>query len=193
MDEWVRRCQQGDLAAFDALFSRYQDRVYRLAWAVLRDERDAEDAMQEVFLRIFERIGTYRGEARFETWLYRVAVNVCRNQLRRRRLVERWERLAAWAGQALGQAAAVPDASPGSASWAERQDLWELVARLDEAHRLVVVLRYHEGFSCGEVAELLGVPVSTVYSRLNTARSRLREMRRQQLVQSIGQPGRGRC
>jgi RNA polymerase sigma factor (sigma-70 family) len=79
----VQRCRAGDLHAFAALFQRFQDCLYNLAWAILRDEAEAEDAVQDTFLRIFERIDRYRGTSSFETWLLAVAVNICRDRLRR--------------------------------------------------------------------------------------------------------------
>lgn len=81
----VQRCQEGDLAAFAALFTHFQDRVYDLACAVLKDEAEAEDALQDTFLRAFERIADFRGESSFETWLVAIAVNRCRDRLRRRK------------------------------------------------------------------------------------------------------------
>jgi len=86
LDELVRRCQAGELAAFTVLFRRYEARVYRLALAIVRDERDAEDAVQDAFLRAFERIKRFRGDASFDTWFTAVVVNVCRDRLRRRRV-----------------------------------------------------------------------------------------------------------
>jgi RNA polymerase sigma-70 factor (ECF subfamily) len=82
----VYRCQQGELAAFSDLFRRFETRVYRLALAILRDAHDAEDAAQEVFLRVFRQINNYQGESAFETWLTAIAVNYCRDRLRQRKL-----------------------------------------------------------------------------------------------------------
>jgi RNA polymerase sigma-70 factor (ECF subfamily) len=80
----VQHCQQGELAAFTNLFRRYEARIYRLAMAILHDEREAEDAVQDACLRVFERIKHYRAESSFETWLTAVVVNVCCDRLRRR-------------------------------------------------------------------------------------------------------------
>jgi len=80
LDELVRRCQQGELVAFTDLFRRYESQVYRLAVTILRDEEDAEDAMQDTFLRVFERIKSFRGESSLKTWLTAVAVNRCRDK-----------------------------------------------------------------------------------------------------------------
>ena len=182
LDELVSRCQQGELAAFTELFRRYEDQVYRLAVTILRDEQDAEDAVQDVFLRVFEQIKGYRGESSFKTWLTAIAVNRCRDRLRRRK-VRRTLSLDRLRGR-IGRNQT--DLADVIAARQRRQTLWSLVDRLDGKYRLPVILHYHEGLSCGEVARVLGVRVSVVYSRLNTARLRLRAMLREQEASNQG-------
>jgi RNA polymerase sigma-70 factor (ECF subfamily) len=179
LDQLVERCQQGDLCAFTTLFHAYQTRVYRLAVTILRDERDAEDAVQDVFVRLFERIHAYRGEAAFTTWLTAIVVNHCRDRLRRRKV-----RQALSLGRLCRQASE-EDLSEVVAWRQQWQTLWALVDRLDEQYRLPVILHYHEGLSCGEVAQVLDLPVGRVYSRLNAARVQLRAM----LQEQRNQPG----
>ena len=176
LDEWVRRCQAGELAAFTALFRHFEGRVYRLAVTILHDEQDAKDAVQDTFLRVFERIKGYRGESAFATWLTAITVNVCRDKLRRRK-VRRALSLDRLRGRACRDATDLADAV---AARQQRQTLWSLVNRLDDKYRLPVVLHYGEGLPCGEIARALGLRVSTVYSRLNTARRRLRAMLQEQ-------------
>lgn len=184
LDELVHRCQRGELAAFTELFRHYETRIYRLAMTILRNERDAEDAVQDVFLRVFERIRDYRGESSFETWLTAIVVNVCRDRLRRQK-VRRVLSLDRLRGQ-IGS----DDVAEVVADRLQRQTLWSLVDRLEEKYRLPVILHYHENLPCGEVARILGLRTSTVYSRLNTARLRLRVMLREQ-SKRIERPGKG--
>ncbi len=172
LDRLVQRCKQGDLAAFSQLFRGHEARLYRLAVTILRNERDAEDALQDAYLRIFERIKRFRGKSAFETWMTAIMVNVCRDQLRRQRV--RRALPLDWLRDRPGRGDVVRDVG----SRIQRQTLWSLVDRLDDKHRLPVVLHYHEGWSCGEVAEILAVRTSTIYSRLNTARVQLRTMLR---------------
>jgi RNA polymerase sigma-70 factor, ECF subfamily len=80
----VTDCQAGDLRAFSQLFDHFQHRIYDLAYAILQDHAAAEDALQDTFLRVFEKIAHFRGEAGFETWLVAIAVNCCRDRIRRR-------------------------------------------------------------------------------------------------------------
>jgi RNA polymerase sigma-70 factor, ECF subfamily len=170
MDPLVQRCQQGELAAFSELFRRHENDVYRLAVTILRDEQAAEDAVQDVFLRVFERVNDFQANASFKTWLTAVVVNLCRDKLRRqkvrRALSLEWLR---------GHANAV-DMADTIAERQQRQQLWTVVQRLDEKYRLPVILHYHQGLNCSEVAEVLQLPTTTVYARLNTARLRIRAM-----------------
>jgi RNA polymerase sigma-70 factor (ECF subfamily) len=183
LDELVQRCQRGELAAFTELFRRYEARIYRLAVTILRHERDAEDAVQDVCLRVFERIKRYRAESSFDTWLTAVIVNVCRDRLRRQKV-----RRALPLGWLYGEASD-ENVVETVADWMQRQTLWALVDRLEEKYRLPVILHYHEGLSCGEVAQVLALRTTTVYSRLNTARVQLRGMLREEPERGLERSG----
>jgi len=170
LDDIVRRCQQNDKAALDELFRSQQARVYRLAVAILRDRQDAEDAVQEIFLRVFNRIRSFRGQSSFSTWLTAIAVNHCRDRLRQRnvrRLIS-LERLRGHVNKA--------DVADTIADRQHRRTLWSLVNRLQEKLRLPVILHYQEGFSCEEIGLILELPTNTIYSRLFSARLQLRAM-----------------
>jgi RNA polymerase sigma-70 factor (ECF subfamily) len=179
LDELVQRCKRGELAAFTRLFRDHEARLYRLAVTILQDERDAEDALQDAYIRIFERIKGFQGKSALETWITAILVNVCRDRLRRRRVRRALplDRLRDQAGDG--------DVASDVAARSRRQTLWSLVDRLDDKYRLPVILYYHEGWSCGEVAGILSVRTSTIYSRLNTARIQLRTMLQAQTRQGI--------
>jgi RNA polymerase sigma-70 factor (ECF subfamily) len=179
LDELVQRCKQGDLAAFTRLFRDHEARMYRLAATILQNERDAEDALQDAYIRIFERIRGFRGKSSFETWMTAILVNVCRDRLRRRHV--RRALPLEW----LRNRATDHDVVSDVAARSQRQTLWSQVDRLDDKYRLPVILHYHEGWSCGEVASILSLRTSTVYSRLNTARMRLRAMLQAESRQGI--------
>ena len=184
LDSLVQRCQQGELGAFTSLFHRYEARIYRLAMAILQDEQDAEDAVQDACLRVFERVKHYRAESSFETWLTAVVVNVCRDRLRRRQV-----RHAFPFDQFHGQESS-RDLAETVAGELRRQTLWSLVDRLQEKYRLPIILHYYQGLSCGEVAEVLALRTTTVYSRLNTARIQLRTMLRGEIERKTERSGR---
>jgi RNA polymerase sigma-70 factor (ECF subfamily) len=168
--ELVARCQQGELAAFTELFRLYETQVYHLAWTILRNEQDARDAVQDTFLRVFERIKRYEGRSSFSTWLTSVVVNICRDRLRRRRVRQ------ALSLEWLRDTSNGYSVSDDVDSRMHRQALWSYVDRLEEKYRLPVILHYFAELPCEEVAQVLNTRTSTVYSRLNTARIRIREM-----------------
>lgn len=150
--------------AFAALTRRHIDSAYRLAWAILGDSGDADDATQEAFASAWRNRRSLRDPDRFEAWFGRILVNQCRLRLRRRAR-ERIRPLTE-----VGEPA-VADAS-GQAS--ARDAISRAVARLDDDHRIVVILRYWADLSVDEIAARLDVPSGTVKSRLHYA---LRSMR----------------
>jgi RNA polymerase sigma-70 factor (ECF subfamily) len=136
----------------------------------LRNEQDARDAVQDTFLRVFERIKRYEGRSSFSTWLTSVVVNICRDRLRRRRVRQ------ALSLEWLRDTSNGYSVSDDVDSRMHRQALWSYVDRLEEKYRLPVILHYFAELPCEEVAQVLNTRTSTVYSRLNTARIRIREM-----------------
>jgi RNA polymerase sigma-70 factor (ECF subfamily) len=170
-EQALRRFLAGDAAAFDELVRRHQDRVFRLALAHLGDREEARDASQEVFLRAFRGLRTWRFEARVGTWLFRLTLNVCR-ELRRRRLSER-----------LKQSRFLRLVWPNRRSEAEhaaRADstgVGRLVDGLPPRQKETVLLRVYQELSVAETAAVLGVPEGTVKSNffkaMRTLRARL--------------------
>ncbi|HTL05770.1 MAG TPA: RNA polymerase sigma factor [Gemmatimonadales bacterium] len=168
--ELVKRLQQGGRAAFEELLDRYERRIYNLALRLLDGHRaEAEDAAQDIFLEVHRSISRFRGDSRLDTWIHRIAVNVCLQRRRKRKLstVE------------LKDADGVhsPDGDPIlSAQRAELRSVMEsAVKSLPDGQREVVLLHGMQGLSYSEVAEVLACPVGTVKSRLSTAFRRLRE------------------
>ncbi len=182
-NEIVARCQQGDRAAFDLLFTRYQGQVYRLALALMRHVQDAEDVVQDVFVGLTRSIRTFdpqRGS--FDHWLNQVVVNNCRRK-------QQYKRFLTIPLSLLGRHNDYEDdiefdpVDPSPASLPEnaalRNDLsrevWNAVTRLSDKIRIVVVLRYYMDMSCAEIAATLDCSEGTVHSRLHTARQRLQQ------------------
>ncbi|MFQ5489963.1 MAG: RNA polymerase sigma factor [Phycisphaerae bacterium] len=182
----ARRLQAGDMSAFAELIQRYQDRVYNTVWRICGHAEDARDLTQDAFLKAHQSIGSFRGQATFYTWLFRIAVNLTlssRRAARRRGTVSLDAPLQATSGnhQASNLAARMQDPSPHDPS--DRQAATELhdqvvgaLNKLDEEFRAVVVLRDMEGFDYRQIAEALGIAPGTVKSRLHRARSALRDM-----------------
>lgn len=166
----VSRAQCGDVAAFEALIAPHQDALYRLALATTGDPDDAEDSLQETLVHAFRHIASYRGEATLSTWLHRVALNCARNWLRSQSR-ESVFRL----GDCLGVLCAPPPPDP--LDEVQQHDLRRAVAHalqsLPTAYRETVLLRYHSDLSYDQIAEILGIPIGTVRSRLAHARTML--------------------
>jgi RNA polymerase sigma-70 factor, ECF subfamily len=147
------------------LFERYGQEIYRLCLGMLDDPHEAEDALQEVFLRAHRAWKRYDpGLSAPRTWLGQIAMNHCRTALRRRRV---W----AFAQRLLGASSATNDGQVGVHEL--RVDLDGALQLLDERHRSVVLLRYYLELSCAEIAQLLQISEGTVHSRLYTARQRI--------------------
>lgn len=149
----LRAFRAGDPVAFDRLFLRHQDYVYNVCLGVLGNVEDASDCTQEVFVQVYRRAGSFQGRASFSTWLYRVAVNVCLGQLRRRPKTQPSPLDAPGVRE-------VPDgASPPGAALerdADGQRVREVVAALNPDYRVVLVLHYFQGLSYEETAEVIG-------------------------------------
>lgn len=170
----IARYQQGQAAAFSALFTRYKDYVYRIALLLTRNSGDAEEIVQETFIDVLRALPRYRldGPARFETWLYRVAVNRCRMRLRRPRPPSTdWDELA-------NRLASVNDRYDPQAATQQgevRRALWQVVDTLADHHRIVILLRYLYDLPYKEIAQVLELSEGTVKSRLYHAHRQLRQ------------------
>jgi RNA polymerase sigma-70 factor (ECF subfamily) len=166
----VARTQQGDSNAFDALVCRHRSRVYRLAYAMMRDREAAEDVTVEAFCEAYRAIGRFKPRAKFTTWLHRVAVNVCLEHLRRKRAKHR-----------LVEVELDPNAPAVDDTWelVLTRDLADraiqAIGELPETHKAPVSMFYLEQLSCAEIAETLGIPRNTVKTRIFYATRTLRD------------------
>ncbi|HRQ38025.1 MAG TPA: RNA polymerase sigma factor [Chloroflexota bacterium] len=172
----VSHCQQGDLRAFADLVEQYQDRLFDLAWVILREREAAQDAVQDTFLTAFEKIEGFRGEATLETWLIAITVNKCRSQLRRQKVRRLFSLDNLSPQHRVGTAKQATDPAAIVGQQLQRQALWQLVDHLDDRLRLPILLYYRYGLSGDEVAAALGLATSTVYERLSQGRKRLRQL-----------------
>ncbi len=181
----LARVAAGDGGAFESLVWRHQDRLLALCERLLGDREDARDAAQEVFLKAFRKAATFRPEARVSTWLYRIAVNHCLNRLRRHKVVRflsfgAFERSGEGAGPSEASAGLdPPDGAPGPEAELEARRRWRATRRtigeLPESQRAVLVLARFEGLSYKEIAQVLGITVGAVESRLFRAMRRLEQ------------------
>lgn len=164
--DFVRRAAAGDLEAFEGLYREHVGRVHALCLRMARDRGEAEELTQETFVRVWEKLQSFRGESAFSTWLHRVTVNVVVAGLRRQ---GRWrERFTAQDAEDVG--IAQPAFSPGG-----DLDLERAIAALPPKARLVFLLHDVEGHGHGEIASMLGLAVGTSKAHLHRARLQLRE------------------
>lgn len=170
---WLELCRQGNALAVERLVGSYQQDIYRLALSILDDPHDADDAAQETFLTALRALDSFHGASSFKTWLFAITVNLCRTRLQRQKSRERLQSVL----QAIFPFRVRAD-SPEETVLQNEADssLWRAVRRLDEKHRLPVILRYYHDLSVTEIADILAVPQGTIHSRLNTARAHLREV-----------------
>lgn len=175
-DEALMRAKRGDLAAFDELMARHERQVFRVALGVLGRREDAEDAVQEVFLKLHRALGALDEERAFAAWLYRVTVNVCRDIHAKRAKVKS---LSLDELQSAGFEARAVEADPERlASAAEQERLvLQALSDLPPKERAALVLRDIEGLSTEEVAQALGSSPATVRSQVATARLKLTRFR----------------
>jgi RNA polymerase sigma-70 factor (ECF subfamily) len=178
--ELIANCRAGDIEAFSTIVSRYQDRVFNLAYRLLGNFEEARDVSQTAFIRAFESLGSFRGSSAFYTWLYRIVVNAALDarKARSRRIETGMEELDELAGDCPGNPAGTGSADDpvGSLIRAEEHErITRAIAALDDEHRTVVVLRDVQGLDYREIAQVTGLAKGTVKSRLHRARLLLRD------------------
>ncbi|MDH3500743.1 MAG: sigma-70 family RNA polymerase sigma factor [Acidimicrobiia bacterium] len=164
----LKRYLEGDVAAFDELMAAHEDRVFGICLRMLRNRDSALDAVQETFLTVFRKADRYKAEAAFSTWLYRVAVNTCYDQLRRakRRSADALPE---------GHDPADPQAADGYESAEVRPEIEAALQAIPTEFRAAVVLVDLEGLALETASDMLGIPVGTVKSRVFRGRRQLAE------------------
>lgn len=170
----IHRCQGGDINALEEIYRVYGQRVHRLCLRMMGEPADAEDATQQVFLRIFEKALKFSGESAFSTWIYRVAANVCLNILKsrgRNQAVPISDNPEALLGSQ-------PVSSPMQAAAAADEQAFaaRLLNGLGPDDRAVIILREVEALTYRQMAYVLDIPIGTVMSRLHRARGQLRAL-----------------
>ncbi len=183
-DELVGRAQKGDLLSFETLVERHEDRLYRLAVRLLRNDNDAREVLQEAFLSAWQNLGAFAGRAQFGSWIYRVTLNAALMLLRSRKRRPTISVEDVPEGT-IDQALSTGNSERGGSDWIRRPDdqlaseelkehLQEALGQLPEILRVVFVLRDVEELSTEETAVALGITVQAVKTRLHRARLALR-------------------
>ena len=190
----IERCRAGDEGAFQELVDRYKDLVFALIARTVQDRSQAEDLAQEVFLRVHRGLPYFRGEAKLSTWIYRIAINLCKNRakyLRVRHTDEQQELEAVAERVPLGEArrANVGSVERPDEMLAGRQVehiVQQAILEIDPSFRECLVLRDVEELSYEEIEEITGLAAGTVKSRIHRARAMLRVIVEKRLGEKIG-------
>jgi RNA polymerase sigma-70 factor (ECF subfamily) len=167
-EQIVQQTLAGEVEAFSILVRRWEKKVYGLAYRMLGHYEDARDASQEIFLTVYRNLNKFRGDAKFSSWLYRIALNCCHNKLRERALptvpIEETEPVVA-EGSIQGDI--------------ERQERIDRVRTALQAlpyeMRQIIIMKEYEGLTFKEISEVLNIPVSTAKTRLYTGMDQLRQ------------------
>lgn len=175
----VERCKQGDLSAFDDLVRKYEKQVYSFAYRMTRNYDDANDIASEAFVKVFQGIASFRGDANFTTWIFRIVTNVYLDHRKRSKahLNIPLDEYIELEGNAVARQVEDPSPTPIAIIEAsERGDaLLHAINELPEYQKIMVLLFHTQGQSYEDIAQIMGIAVGTVKSRLNRARLALRE------------------
>lgn len=176
-NELVRAAQTGDENAFPELVSRYENKVYRLALRMMREPQDAEDVLQETFINVFRHLDSFRGDAEFSTWIYRIATNASLMKLRAHKPIASLDEPMEADEDTLPRELVDWSATPEEMllSHETRTQMDDALAHLPETLRTVFVLRDIEGLNVEETARVLDISQANVKTRLHRARLALRE------------------
>ncbi len=176
----IEEALKGRSAAFGQLVQKYQDRLYNTMVHVAGSAEDARDVVQDAFVQAFLKLETFQRNSAFYTWLYRIAFNLAASRGRRKRPVLSVERIR----ESVGHEPIETRAGPNEQMEQEerRAQVQQAIAALSDEHRTILVLREMDGCCYEEIAEMLGLPVGTVRSRLHRARLQLRDMLKEVMI-----------
>ena len=169
----VSECIAGNQAAIETLVRQYETGVFKLAFSIVGDEADANEITQETFIAALRSLKTYQEKKTFKAWLYTIALNLSRSHLRKRKIIERLQNTLGSIFRVETQKQSSPEEDVIRSE--KEAIIWSELNKLDERHRIVVVLRYFHELPITEISEILSVNEGTIHSRLHTARERLRD------------------
>lgn len=182
LTRFIERAAAGDTAAFEQIMIHSQQRVMAMTWRMLGNEADARDASQEVFLRVYKYLRSFRRDEDFFAWLYRITMNVCRDAQNKRRHTDRLVSLSDHTEQeAFTVAADQADAEQTAMQAQQRELITRAMATLPYKERASIVLRDVEGLSTEEVARIMKSSATTVRSQISSARKKIRNYCQQHL------------
>lgn len=167
----LSRCAAGDDQAIEMLVRQFETSVFRLALSVLDDPMEATEIAQETFLSAINSLSHYQEKASFKSWLFTITMNLSRSRLRKRKTLDRLRN--ALAGMLLLETRKTDSPEEAVIQNEKERAAWQALSRLDEKHRLPIILRYFHEMPINEIAQILNVSEGTIHSRLHYAREKL--------------------
>lgn len=173
-EKLIDRASKGDVSAFNELLALHEKKMYAVCLRMCGNYEDAQDCLQEVMLRVYRAISGFKGQATFSTWLYRVTMNTCLDELRRRKNKQTVS-LDGLLDTGWSPSDDFDTPEHHALSGEKRRAIQDMISELPEDMRSAVVLRDVEGFSYEEIAGMLNINVGTIKSRISRGREKLRE------------------
>ncbi|MDY0111076.1 MAG: sigma-70 family RNA polymerase sigma factor [Candidatus Krumholzibacteria bacterium] len=175
----IRRCKRGEEDAFEEILARYRSPIYNLCWRMTRNDEDARDLGQEIFIKVFRLLDRFDEQYAFHSWLFRIATNHCIDHLRRQRL--RFLSLERDGGSTEEEAAMqIPTDDPPPDKMLQSREalekLEEIIGELPPHYRVITLLRHDQELSYEEIAESLQLPLGTVKARIHRARNMIQQL-----------------
>lgn len=164
----IKRCQMGDIKAFEELIKAYEGKIYNMCLYTLHNKEDALDVTQEVFIKVYRSIGKFKGQSKLSTWIYRIAYNTCLDCLKKRKEELSYEEAILVKEKEVGGVEGIIEARELI------QDIKGCIMKLGDEFRTIILLRDIQGLSYREISEILNIQVGTVKSRLSRAREALK-------------------
>jgi RNA polymerase sigma-70 factor (ECF subfamily) len=187
----IQKSKSGDLNSFETLIKTYQKMAYNVAYRIMGNEEDAKDMTQEALIKVYRNIGNFRMDSSFSTWLYRIVMNTCKDELRKRKVkvISIDQPIETGDGQMqmeIEDEGRKPDEILVSKE--TQNEVHEALQEVSEKNRIVVVLRDIKGFSYSEISDIIDVPVGTIKSRISRGRQELKNVllnKRQRTIREI--------
>jgi len=180
LNSLIEQAQKGDVLAFEKLIEDHQKKVYNIAFRFMGNSEDASEVAQEAFIRVYKSIKNFKGKSSFSTWLYRIVVNICMDEMRKRNkqnIVYIDEITQTEKGEYRHEIESGEESPQQQVEINEtRNEIYAAINSLSDEHKAVIVLKDIQGFSYEEIAGMMKCPEGTVKSRLNRARSILKDI-----------------
>ena len=176
--ELIKQAKSGNLKAYEEIIGLYEKKVFSTIYYMVKNDNEVEDIAQEVFIKIYRNLSNFKEESSLYTWIYRITVNVCIDELKKRKkVVYLDEKIDTKDGEVELQ---LPDDSKSPTDIAEDNDLKDrlekCIRKLPESQRMMIILRDIKGFTYMEIAEIMKMNLGTVKSKINRARASLKEL-----------------